>query len=897
MEDRLGDLLHCEEQLRNTLHTSDKEKLRQKLALLQKEYLRTVQRLKRAERVESVRRHVRSRITRNHNHDQSKADLKPPAASSAVEHEETKETKSLEQTEQLSPAVASGVVKSPEKRTHTVRFSLASDAAYTPTSDSSQDSAQIPKNSPSLRLRSRRSRLRWAERSSKLEQRNAGNQEAPQNDQEQHCTVSEPAVLCEAKSCFLRNEENLSNSKDASPPNDHYKKSSKLGNVYENRQDAKAEKEEIVNHQLTLLNEASGCEEAKDVSPHIEESEDLYEIGTHQVKDTKAEKEEMTTHRQTLGNEAKWIQFMKKNCQTTMSFIQSQNMFMQMENKVLQNRRPPADWTDLLLPSLPRAMSLPSPLCLPSTSSKTCSAPTSRTSTCPDDQFGSLKLLKLQHIISGVEQLISTSDDTATTDLCVHSPALSSLSPSPTPEMCPQNTHSHERECPQCNVSNQEKQLGCSSPKTLNSVPSPECKNSNNMLSLKYQDSMLRNNSNSHQDQTELESVLKDIVVAQPKLVTNVSSSPEKQKGTDATTPKISVSADTECLNMKCKSLKMDNPAAQSEREDTINCTENIKTHPKTDQLECEETNLLQSPSLSCVSCPLTLPLVGFTPCPPAHSPISECLSPPALSPCISSELCLPPACPSHLPHTCTGPRQTRGGLVDMCCVLSSSGSLSVAVAEKWTVSLWIQQQPSEWSLTHTWSFEEPVLHVFPIPDAPDQFCLTLGQQETQQVRLLSCSTLTQVLLCPRPAHMAIAVHHSRVVCCFDTSASSSLQVFCVSESSPPQPRALMSPGARLSSLASVEGLPHALIGMDQSGCLFIWNMLCGRLLKKLTLGQTFSPSVCLRGFSSQGVLFVLGSLKEPDELSLFTLVAANPRNGKSVLTTGLCPPDQWCGR
>lgn len=47
------------------------------------------------------------------------------------------------------------------------------------------------------------------------------------------------------------------------------------------------------------------------------------------------------------------------------------------------------------------------------------------------------------------------------------------------------------------------------------------------------------------------------------------------------------------------------------------------------------------------------------------------------------------------------------GCLVDVCCLPGSPGSLNVAAAGKWAVCLWTQASDSDWSLVHTWSFKE----------------------------------------------------------------------------------------------------------------------------------------------------------------------------------------------
>ncbi|XP_034542920.1 partner and localizer of BRCA2 isoform X2 [Notolabrus celidotus] len=375
----------------------------------------------------------------------------------------------------------------------------------------------------------------------------------------------------------------------------------------------------------------------------------------------------------------------------------------------------------------------------------------------------------------------------------------------------------------------------------------------------------------------------------------------------------------------------------------------------------------------------LTLPFLGPTPCPvpsappmtsspsapvlclpPPHSPSTQKLSPPPLSPCMA-HIFFPPSqpqsssgAPSELPqrvppaacppvssvqdqvgvrieetagehtlrclHTLKAP--AGGCLVDACCLTEPSGGLCVAAAGKWAVCLWSLTAASDWSLTHTWAFNEPVINVFPVPDAAGLLCVTLGQLEIREVRMLSCSSLSQVLLCDGLFQAVVGVSGSRVVTSSHSAPGSTLQVFRLSESSStPSSQPLVSPGVCVGALAAVDGLTDALIGTDESGRLFVWNLKTGQLLKRITLTDGLSHTACLRGYSYCGVLFVLlqhhllSSLEEEEreakekdqtcpedeekrkKSALFSLVAVNPLTGRSVLATQLYPPKAWSGR
>ncbi|XP_036950985.1 partner and localizer of BRCA2 isoform X3 [Acanthopagrus latus] len=366
-----------------------------------------------------------------------------------------------------------------------------------------------------------------------------------------------------------------------------------------------------------------------------------------------------------------------------------------------------------------------------------------------------------------------------------------------------------------------------------------------------------------------------------------------------------------------------------------------------------------------------TLPSLGFTPhcaalpltsspsapaitLPPPHSPSIQALSPPALSPC-PSFTSLPPSQPPTSPAgqiqasseqservevvepdtsvhsqgsgrqmgltieetveehtmTCTHTLKAPAGgcLVDACCLLGSSGGLCVAAAGKWAVCLWSQTSASKWSLIHTWAFSEPVINVFPVPDAAGLICVTLGQLEIREVRMLSCSSLLQVLLCDGLVQAVAGVSRSRVVTSSHSASGSTLQVLTLSDSGSTQScQPLVSPGVCVGALAPVDGLSDALIGTDEGGCLFVWNLKTGQLLQRISLGDGLSHTACLRGFSSCGVLFVLlqHQLLSPEEeekeeeskkSALLSLIAVNPLSGKSVLATHLYAPKAWSGR
>ncbi|CAL8330733.1 unnamed protein product [Merluccius merluccius] len=258
--------------------------------------------------------------------------------------------------------------------------------------------------------------------------------------------------------------------------------------------------------------------------------------------------------------------------------------------------------------------------------------------------------------------------------------------------------------------------------------------------------------------------------------------------------------------------------------------------------------------------------------------------------------------CAVSFTHTLTAP--AGGGLVDACCVLGPSGGLCVVAAGKWAVCVWDQTSTSGWGLIHTWTFNEPVISVFSVPDAAGLLCVSLGQLEIREVRVLSCSSLAEALLCQGVVQAVVGVAGCRVVCSSHSAAISTLQLFVLSEDiSAPTPQPLASPGMHVGALATVDGLADALLGSAEGGHLFLWNLSTGQLLQRILLDEGLTHTACLRGYSYSGVLIVLlqhqylGSIAREEKTTLFSLVAVNALSGKSVIADRLHQPEAWSGR
>ncbi|KAM8842374.1 uncharacterized protein palb2 isoform 2-T2 [Synchiropus picturatus] len=398
----------------------------------------------------------------------------------------------------------------------------------------------------------------------------------------------------------------------------------------------------------------------------------------------------------------------------------------------------------------------------------------------------------------------------------------------------------------------------------------------------------------------------------------------------------------TECSNIQYETKLADlkksdlEPSQSSRAEPAAKCPKPVHK---------VNTQLLLSPSPAPDSSPI-LPTLGFTPLhdippalltsspaapvlslPPSPSPSTLSLSPPVLSPsCSPSAALLSPVQITIEPHrgearlTSTNdsvPRDQGGNktltlkapagapLVDVCCPVISSGHILVAVAGKQTVFLCSLTSHTDWTSTHTWTFNKPVINMLPIPDSDGLLCVTLGELEIREVRVLSCVRRADVLLCAALVDTVVVVPESRVVASCSDSFGSTLQVFTLSDDDGPQrSQTLVPPGACVRALAAVEGLSDALIGCDEAGHLFIWNIRTGQLLQKIVLAEGLSHAVCLRGYSEKGLLLVLLqdhylSCGEGDkeENAVFSLLAINPLSGKSVLVSSLYPPKSWCGR
>ncbi|KAM9819002.1 uncharacterized protein palb2 isoform 2-T2 [Syngnathus typhle] len=294
---------------------------------------------------------------------------------------------------------------------------------------------------------------------------------------------------------------------------------------------------------------------------------------------------------------------------------------------------------------------------------------------------------------------------------------------------------------------------------------------------------------------------------------------------------------------------------------------------------------------------------------PPAFSPAIGCSRPPALDPQM--------AVGGH--GSCTLKAPAGGALVDACCLSDSDGHLCVVAAGKWAASWWSRAPSCSWARRHVWSFTQPLLNVFPVPGGAGLVCVTLGELEINEVRVLSCGGGEPAALLRGDVQAAAGVAESRVVTSSRSNMGWTLQAFTLaSDGSASHCVHLATPDICVRALAPVDVLPDALIGTDERGRLFVWNLKNGHLLQKVQLDASLSHTTCLRGFSCRGVLLVLlqhlfadcpharqnstndetfPNQREKKKPALFSMLAVNPLSGKSILAAPLETPASWSGR
>ncbi|XP_061840162.1 partner and localizer of BRCA2 [Nerophis lumbriciformis] len=978
MQNNVVDVLHCEELLKSTLHCDDKEKLRTKLAQLRREYLKTAQKLKRAERLEAVRKHGKDDVPQNEAQRDPEGMLsKPSPAPSSVP---------LDTVHGFAPCPADS-----SSSNHVSSIPLPANLEHRDAS------------SPALRLRTRRSRLRWQMQSADVlhstdESDGRGRshvpaEETPRFGNERQPSPPEsgsPSLLLSHWNSQARTDPEIEEGKQKvdkkTEVSDGLKQSSPVvltekgptdGGLRDETRQTGVEKQEETTEvdvkseslldsctlvegllfpaeyyvrttrRMTLSQSQPDmravilCQLSSGRRPRrgrgqrsnsqarqipAELSSNSEHSGTASIGEAvtqafsppvvaaahpgrgrkrrrgrgrgsnlvhRCSASPTVTPASPQGSDSlKSVSTASEHQQATPPEMPGSQkvfpIFMKSSQTVTPTPTPSGaqNWRSLLLPS-PRLSAMPLLSLFTPPVSSLMKFELHQDFHLPDDQFASLKLKKLRQaaVGSGVESFASPSYNTRSGVLR------------------------------RCGTQAEPLELPLSLTPTL--VLSPPCGQSQQVEPTNtdpdYSGSSRSDAQPSLQEQT-------DCLCGDPRL--EAPPTCEDNQG--------GVAPAGECLKRSPKEVKNKHSVHSQLHLSPLGAS--APPHPHSSALP--SSPMLPSLGVTPLAAVAALPLASNAPSlslSAPHSPSSQAFSPATLSPHPKAEEAGP-----HMATSTTGTQKTEavedqrrctlkapagGRLVDACCLLDSDGQLCVAAAGKWAVCLWSREASSSyaWTLRHTWTFSEPVINVFPVPDASGLVCVTLGQLEIREVRVLSCRGLQTALLCDGGIQVVVGVARSRVVTSGHTATGPTLEALTLSHDGSVSGRRLLgSPVVCVGALAPVDGLPDALIGTDEEGRLFVWNVKSGHLLQTLDLSGTLSHTSCLRGYSYGGVLLVLVQhptlsapqqeddkrqrekfLKEEDakKSSLFSLVAVNPHNAKSVLAARLDPPTSWSGR
>ncbi|XP_057700573.1 partner and localizer of BRCA2 [Corythoichthys intestinalis] len=925
----IADVLRCEEQLRSTLHCDDKDNLRKKLAQLRREYLKTAQKLQRAERLEAVQKHVRKEVTPKQDQTDQDGMSKSSFGGGPA-------------TSSCSNAVITPLPSTPEPE--------------------HLDSTYGCRASPALRLRSRRSRIRWQNRGEEVEKSQG---EATFTDESQSSESTSPSLLLSHWSVLALSDERKEGEIEAETPVNVKENENRAGEVDGGHLKTKE------NNCQHLRNEPILCSVEGGDKKRLQETctmvEGLLFPAEYYVRTTRrmALMQSQPDLRGVINTQLSSGRPRRKKASPPCSGVHSDPIFGRdtPTDSVSKHRvtRPGRSRKSrrgrcrakpqVQRPSASPVLSLherDSPRSHP-TPEEVDSPSDFPQATSPDTQHSSQtqkifpifhKTVKPTSVASGSESWHS---------FLVPSLKLSPPLQPPLPmqligNLPPSDLH-QDFYLPDDQFASLKLIKLCQVAAKSRTEP---------FVSSSHNSGAIQRLTGTQ------ETPLKGLLALTPT-AEKCSSQIDKLHSTDM---QITATSHLDLHNIcriprnqewKCgDNQQKDLPPSIHPLEDGIEDNRLQDDFPKVVQdRDSIQSQLRLSPAVG--SAPLhppsstlhsspVLPSVGLTPrassptataaVPPSLSlptPVStpnRALSPPPLSPQTSTthNMAAPTPddqilAPSETCRRCTLKVPAGGALVDACCLSDTAGRLCVAAAGRWAVCLWRQESSTcAWSLRHTWAFIEPVINVFPVPDASGLMCVTLGQLEVKEVRVLSCCGGEPTLLLDADIQVAVGVPKSRVVTSSNSSFGCSLQVFTLSnDGSTFSCLPLNSPGICVRALAPVDALPDALVGTDEEGQIFLWNLRNGHLLQKIKLDDSLTHSSCLRGFSCSGVFLVLlqhlslGCLlndenttkdkmsfkQETDnkESTPFSLVAVNPLSGKSVLATHLELPESWSGR
>ncbi|KAA0722568.1 Partner and localizer of BRCA2 [Triplophysa tibetana] len=195
------------------------------------------------------------------------------------------------------------------------------------------------------------------------------------------------------------------------------------------------------------------------------------------------------------------------------------------------------------------------------------------------------------------------------------------------------------------------------------------------------------------------------------------------------------------------------------------------------------------------------------------------------------------------------------------------------------------------------------VMSLQAIPDSSGLLCVTLGDLEIREARVLCCQSMdgpfTQNVVCKDALQAVEGVSDCRLVCCSTPGEQQKVTVITLSKEGRIEKTLSLVPGKQnIRTLATVEGEKDALIGWTECKTLLIWSMKSGHLLQTIYLEKTLPMTNCMRGYSYRGVLCLLlqntGNVcEEKSNTTLFALIATNPLTGKHITLTCISSPAQ----
>ncbi|XP_039696145.1 partner and localizer of BRCA2 isoform X1 [Pteropus medius] len=231
-----------------------------------------------------------------------------------------------------------------------------------------------------------------------------------------------------------------------------------------------------------------------------------------------------------------------------------------------------------------------------------------------------------------------------------------------------------------------------------------------------------------------------------------------------------------------------------------------------------------------------------------------------------------------------------------------------IVTACEYAVSLWKPLDTWQWEKIYSWHFTEvPVLQIVPVPDVCDLVCVALGNLEIQEIRALLCpsdgESGKQVLLSSGHIQAVLGLTKRRLASSRGTLCDQQVEVMTFAEDGgSKEKRFLMPPEETIVTFVEVQGMQDALLSTTVTNSIVIWNLKTGQLLKKMHIGDSYQASVCHKAYSEMGLLFVVLSHpcakeSEPSGSPVFQLIAINPKTTLNVGVMLYCLPRGQTGR